>query len=132
MGYLAKLGPVSFVFRSFEFDDYERETSWDWQTVSVLNKPPRYHFGGKGIDSLSLRALLFPDANTDQRAKLEEIRILGNKGEPLDFVYASEREGQYMGKWVIKSVSDKRSVFNKDGSPGKLEFTIKIEKYPED
>ena len=132
MGYLAKLGPVSFTFKAFEFDDYERETSWDWQTVSVLNKPPRYHFGGKSADGLSLNGVLFLNANTNQRAKLEEIRSLGDKGEPLDFVYSSEREGQYMGKWVIKSVSDKRSAFSKDGSPGKLEFSIKIEKYPED
>ena len=131
MGYLAKLGPVSFTFRGFEFDDYERETSWDWQTVSVLNKPPRYHFGGKIRDNISLTGILYSDASSNKKAKLEEIRRLGNKGEPLDFVYASEREGQYMGKWVIKSVSDKRSVFNKDGSPGKLEFSIKIEKYPE-
>ncbi|MFK7822792.1 MAG: phage tail protein [Oligoflexales bacterium] len=133
IGYLAKLGPISFTFRSFEFDDYERSTSWDWQSVALINEPPRLHFGGRNQDSVSLQGVLyFNESNSKDFIKLEELRKLGEKGEPVPFVYSSERVGQYLGKWLIKSVKDKRSAFNMDGSPAKLEFSIEIEKYPED
>ena len=129
MGYLAKIGSVAFTLKAFEFDEYKRTKSWNWASVSVLNSPPRLHFGEIESDKISLLGRVFEDQETKQFIKLEELRQLGDKGQPLPLTYASERAGQYLGLWVIKSLEEKRILFHKDGTPKEFEFTLELAKY---
>lgn len=132
MAFLAKLGDVTFSLKTFEFDDFERKTSWDWQTVPVLGKSPRYHFGELLSDNIVLKGLSYYSQGSNQREKVAQLRKQAASGRPVAFFYASERAGQYLGLWVIKSISDKRSSFSTDGRPEKIEFSVEIEKYSED
>ena len=129
MGYLAKIGSVAFTLKAFEFDEYKRTKSWNWASVPVLNGPPRLHFGEIESDKISLLGRVFEDQETKQFIKLEELRKLGDKGQPLPLTYASERAGQYLGLWVIKSLEEKRTLFHKDGTPKEFEFTLELAKY---
>lgn len=130
-GYLAKLGNLRFELKKNEFQILNRDTTWRWVSVDVLNKAPRLHFAGKGEDKIQFEGVLRPSEATGYSI-LENIRKQANKGDPLAFTYANERAGQYLGKWVILNLTEKRSYFNTDGTPKKIDFTLEIQHYPED
>lgn len=130
-GYLAKLGDFEFELKAAEFMTYTRATGWRWVSVPVLGKAPRLHFAGRGEDKIKLEGSVYPGPGGEY-SQIELMRQQGDLGEPLPFTYANERAGEYMGKWIIHSLSEERSRLNKDGSPKKMTFTIEIQHYPED
>jgi hypothetical protein len=130
--YLARLGDFIFALKKSEFQTYSRSTSWRWVSVNVLKKAPRLHFAGKGEDKIKLEGIIYPDQETREYSQIEEMRKQGNLGKPLPFTYANVRAGEYLGKWVILNLSEERSLFNKDGSPMKMTFSLEIQQYPED
>ncbi len=130
--YLAKLGEFVFELKKSEFQTYNRSTSWRWVSVAVLGKAPRLHFAGKGEDKIKLEGTIRPTLETKDFSQIEAMRREGNLGTPLAFTYANVRAGEYLGKWVILNLSEERTIFNQDGSPGKMTFSLEIQHYPED
>lgn len=130
-GYLAKLGDFEFELKTAEFQTYTRATGWRWVSVAVLGKAPRLHFAGKGEDKIKLDGVIHPKPG-EGYSQIEMMRQQGDLGEPLPFTYANERTGEYLGKWVVHSLSEERTSFNKDGSPNKMTFSLEIQRYPED
>ena len=129
-GYIAKLGDFEFELKSSEFQTYTRVTGWRWVSVSVLGKAPRLHFAGKGEDKIKLEGVIRPKTK-EGYSQIEMMRQQGDLGKAMAFTYANERFGQYMGKWVLHSLSEERTSLNKDGSPGKISYSLEIQKYPE-
>ncbi len=129
-GYLAKLGDFEFGLKGSEFQTYTRVTGWRWVSVAVLGKAPRLHYAGKGEDKIKLEGVIRPKPE-EGYSQIELMRQQGDLGIALPFTYANERSGQYLGKWVLHSLSEERTSLNIDGSPRKISFSLEIQKYPE-
>ena len=128
MAYQARLGDFTFQLSTASFQELQHRAQYDWQSQARIGGGPAKQFVGMGEDTFALTGTIFPHfrGGLGQMAKIRE---QAGKGKPLPFVYAMEREGQYVGDYVIESVEERRQTFLAGGQPLRIDFTIQLSRY---
>ncbi len=83
---------------------------------------PSYQALGRGADRLTLPGVLYPEV-TGAPESLDELREMMNTGEPYLMI---DGQGFVQGYWFIESIDETRSELYNDGSPQKIEFTLRL------
>lgn len=60
---------------------------------------------------------------------LDTLRLMANTGKAWPMV---EGSGRIYGLWVIESLSETKTVFFRDGTPRRLEFTLNLKRIDDD
>lgn len=60
---------------------------------------------------------------------LDAVRLMANTGKAWPMV---EGSGRIYGLWVIESLSETKTLFFRDGTPRRIEFTINLKRTDDD
>lgn len=129
--YMAKLGDYMFSLDTAAFQQLQRDTQYRWSMQKRIGRASAAQFTGLDDDTIELAGVIYPHFRGGIR-QLGQMRATAGQGVPLPLVYAFDQIGQYCGQWCIKSIREGRTVFNRDGTPKKIEFSLALAYYGED
>ena len=92
-------------------------------------------FIGVGEQTLNIEGVIFPQIVDNGLKQLDMMRDEAAKGEPMTLGYVEESGksspsvGRVMGKWVIKRISETRTLFFNDGIPREIQFSMELSRY---
>ena len=125
---LLSLGDYQFGMSTAAHDSMQQSTAYRWVTQYRLGRDPALQYVGPGQRTLKLSGTIYPHfrGGLDQIADMKEE---ADEAEPLTLV---DGQGNNLGTWVIKKISETQSNYFRDGIPKKIDFSLDLEKYGED
>lgn len=130
-GYMASIGGFQFSLDTAAFQQLERTSSFKWAKQERIGRNPALQFVGREAETVTLQGAIYPHFRGGL-GQMAQIRSLAETGQPQDFVMCDTESGTVMGRWVVESVRESRTVFFADGAPRKIEFSITLTEYGED
>lgn len=121
------LGDVAFGLSGAAMVALGRTRAWRHPTSEVLDALPIPSFVGPGEDTISLDGVVFPGQAGDRTA-INRLVALADAGEPQ---ILADSAGNAYGQWVIESLDEKMSRFVDGGSPRKIEWSLRLRRYPD-
>jgi phage protein U len=116
------LGDYIFSLNTLVFQEWARTTEWKWPAQERMGQLAAKQFTGRGEDALELPGVIYPDYKGDIQS-LDELRAMANDGLPYDL---TDSMGFYQGRWVINRLDEKQTHHKTDGTPRKVEFTLRL------
>jgi hypothetical protein len=116
------LGLFVFATSTLPYQQLQRSTSWRHPSNSRLGLRPSRQYLGPGDDNITLSGTLYPEV-TGGRISLALVRAMAETGSAWPLI---EGSGAFYGLWVIESIDETGSVFFKDGSARKIDFSLKL------
>ena len=126
--YLAKLGGYIFDMDSASVLKSSRKTSYAWAKQKHIGSLRQLHFLGPEDDSIQLSGTFYPH-HRGGLEQMNKLRVEAGQGKPLRLVYTDSKIGQNLGHWVIKQISEDRTLFLANGIPLKISFNINLWRY---
>lgn len=121
---LATLGVFVFKLKTAPFQKMRRATSWRWAKNKRIGRRASYQFLGPNDDAITLTGVLMPEI-TGGPLTLDALRVMGDSGKNWPLIGG---DGYIYGLWVIDSIEENRSLFFKDGTARKIEFTLNLKR----
>ncbi len=121
------LGAFRFSLSTAAYQDFLHKVEHRWVRQDILGGPPRHQYLGPGDQTIILRGVIYPH----YKGGLHQIALMQAQaalGVPL---YMVDGTGRVWGQWVIKQVEEIRRVFDADGSPRRIDFTLVLLRYSE-
>lgn len=128
MAVMASLGGFRFSLGTAAFQELEKSAAYRWETQSRIGRHPAVQFIGEGHREESLRGTIYPDFRGGAN-QMDRLRAIASAGKPVPLIYG---HGRVLGLYVIDRIDEAQSIFKKDGSPRKIEFTVTVRSYGED
>lgn len=125
---MMQLGGFQFSIATATYQELQRSTEWRWPSQERFGQMPALQFTGPGADTITLPGVIFPEWN-GSTGLLDAMRALGDAGTPHALVGGN---GASMGRWVIEGVDEGQTVFAAAGVPRRVEFTLKLRRYPDE
>lgn len=122
------LGGYKFSIKTAAYQALKRVTEYRWIEMQRLNTEPSHQYIGPGGETIDLEGTIYPQFRGGLR-QLDLMRYEAQKGRPLMLISG---HGFAFGRWFILSISEGRTIFMKDGTPRKIEFSMTIKKYGDD
>lgn len=116
------LGLYVFGLYTVPYQQLQRQMSWRHPSVSRVGKRPARQFIGPGDDTITLSGVLFPEI-TGGKVSLAALKSMADEGMAWPLI---EGTGIFYGLFVIEELSETDSFFFADGSPRKIEFSLKL------
>lgn len=124
---MMKLGAFTFSLDTAAYQQLQRTTAYKWPAQDRAGQSAALQFMGEGEDSIGLMGVIYPHYKGGLR-QVDAMRKEAAKGEPLILV---DGMGWVLGKWVILSATETKKIFLEDGTPRKINFSLKLRKYSE-
>lgn len=122
------LGMFVFSLSTLAYQELQRQTEWRHPSSSRVGAAPARQFIGRGDDSITLPGILFPEL-AGSKLSLDALRLMANTGKAWPMI---EGSGRIYGLWVIESLSETKTVFFRDGTPRRIEFTLSLKRIDDD
>ena len=118
------LGQFVFSLDTLAFQDLDRQTQWRHPSNSRVGVRPARQYVGQGDDTRTLTGLLSPEFRGSAKS-LDQLRQMADDGNAYALV---DGAGGVHGAWVIESLSEKGSVFIKEGLARRIEFSVTLQR----
>lgn len=125
---MLSLGMFVFSLSTLAYQELQRQTNWRHASNSRVGAPPALQFVGRGDDTITLPGIILPEL-AGSVLSLDALRLMANTGKAWPMV---EGTGRIYGLWVIESLSETRTVFFRDGTPRRIEFTLTLKRTDDD
>ena len=122
------LGMFVFSLHTAAYQELQRETDWRHASNNRIGAAPARQFVGPGDDAITLPGIIFPEL-AGTALSLDAIRLMANTGKAWPMV---EGTGRIYGLWVIESLSETKTLFFRDGTPRRIEFTLSLKRIDDD
>lgn len=122
------LGMFVFSLSTTAYQELKRQTEWRHVSNTRIGAAPARQFVGRGDDSITLPGIILPEL-AGSVLSLDTLRLMANTGKAWPMV---EGSGRIYGLWVIESLSETKTVFFRDGTPRRLEFTLNLKRIDDD
>ena len=122
------LGMFVFSLSTMAYQELQRQTEWRHPSSSRVGAAPARQFIGRGDDSITLPGIIFPEL-AGTTLSLDALRLMANTGKAWPMI---EGTGRIYGLWVIESLSETKTVFFRDGTPRRIEFTLSLKRIDDD
>lgn len=122
------LGMFVFSLSTLAYQELQRQTEWRHPSSSRVGAAPARQFIGRGDDSITLPGIIFPEL-AGTTLSLDALRLMANTGKAWPMI---EGSGRIYGLWVIESLSETKTVFFRDGTPRRIEFTLSLKRIDDD
>lgn len=122
---LMSLGTFKFEIGSNAYKSLSRKTSFRWEEIKTFGGNSAMHYTGKDNDSLSLSGTIFKGYGDGVKA-FEDLKAEAIKAKPMVLV---DINGVSHGSWVVLSISNEETSFDRFNSPRKTDFTIELRRY---
>ena len=125
---MLSLGMFVFSLSTLAYQELQRQTNWRHASNSRVGAPPALQFVGRGDDTITLPGIILPEL-AGSVLSLDTLRLMANTGKAWPMV---EGTGRIYGLWVIESLSETKTVFFRDGTPRRIEFTLTLKRTDDD
>lgn len=125
---MLSLGMFVFSLSTLAYQELQRQTNWRHASNSRVGAPPALQFVGRGDDTITLPGIILPEL-VGSVLSLDALRLMANTGKAWPMV---EGTGRIYGLWVIESLSETKTVFFRDGTPRRIEFTLTLKRTDDD
>ncbi|WLH22276.1 phage tail protein [Pseudomonas sp. FP215] len=125
---MLSLGMFVFSLSTLAYQELQRQTNWRHASNSRVGAPPALQFVGRGEDTITLPGIILPEL-AGSVLSLDALRLMANTGKAWPMV---EGTGRIYGLWVIESLSETKTVFFRDGTPRRIEFTLTLKRTDDD
>ncbi|MBJ2247449.1 phage tail protein [Pseudomonas haemolytica] len=125
---MLSLGMFVFSLSTLAYQELQRQTNWRHASNSRVGAPPALQFVGRGDDTITLPGIILPEL-AGSVLSLDALRLMANTGKAWPMV---EGTGRIYGLWVIESLSETKTVFFRDGTPRRIEFTVTLKRTDDD
>ena len=122
------LGMFVFSLSTLAYQELQRQTEWRHPSNSRVGAAPARQFVGRGEDIITLPGIIFPEL-AGTTLSLDALRLMANTGKAWPMI---EGSGRIYGLWVIESLSETKTVFFRDGTPRRIEFTLTLKRIDDD
>ena len=122
------LGMFVFSLSTLAYQELQRQTEWRHASRNRVGAAPARQFVGRGDDSITLPGVILPEL-AGSALSLDALRLMANTGKAWPMV---EGSGRIYGLWVIESLSETKTIFFRDGTPRRIEFTISLKRIDDD
>lgn len=122
------LGMFVFSLSTLAYQELQRQTEWRHPSSSRVGAAPARQFIGRGDDSITLPGIIFPEL-AGTTLSLDALRLMANTGKAWPMI---EGTGRIYGLWVIESLSETKTVFFRDGTARRIEFTLNLRRIDDD
>lgn len=122
------LGMFVFSLSTLAYQELQRQTEWRHPSSSRVGAAPARQFIGRGDDSITLPGIIFPEL-AGTTLSLDAVRLMANTGKAWPMI---EGTGRIYGLWVIESLSETKTVFFRDGTARRIEFTLSLKRIDDD
>lgn len=121
-------GLFVFGLSTAAYQELQRSAAYRHATNSRVGRRSGSQYLGPGDETIVLSGTLYPEI-TGGRNTIELARAVANRGEAWPLI---ERSGKIYGLFVCEGIDDNSSEFFADGTPRKIEFTIKLKRVGDD
>ena len=125
---MLSLGMFVFSLSTLAYQELQRQTNWRHASNSRVGAPPALQFVGRGDDTITLPGIILPEL-AGSVLSLDALRLMANTGKAWPMV---DGTGRIYGLWVIESLSETKTVFFRDGTPRRIEFTVTLKRTDDD
>ncbi|WP_040269172.1 phage tail protein [Pseudomonas rhodesiae] len=125
---MLSLGMFVFSLSTLAYQELQRQTNWRHASNSLVGAAPALQFVGRGEDTITLPGILLPEL-AGSTLSLDALRLMANTGKAWPMV---EGTGRIYGLWVIESLSETKTLFFRDGTPRRIEFTLTLKRTDND
>ncbi|AZF57432.1 MULTISPECIES: phage tail protein [Pseudomonas] len=125
---MLSLGMFVFSLSTLAYQELQRQTNWRHASNSRVGAAPALQFVGRGDDTITLPGIILPEL-AGSVLSLDALRLMANTGKAWPMV---EGTGRIYGLWVIESLSETKTVFFRDGTPKRIEFTLTLKRTDDD
>ncbi|MGU9822007.1 phage tail protein [Pseudomonas sp. FP597] len=125
---MLSLGMFVFSLSTLAYQELQRQTNWRHASNSRVGAAPALQFVGRGDDTITLPGILLPEL-AGSILSLDALRLMANTGKAWPMV---EGTGRIYGLWVIESLSETKTLFFRDGTPRRIEFTLNLKRTDDD
>lgn len=122
------LGMFVFSLSTAAYQELQRQTEWRHASNSRVGMAPARQFVGRGEDSITLPGVILPEL-AGSTLSLDAVRLMANTGKAWPLV---EGSGRIYGLWVVESLTETKTLFFRDGTPRKIEFSISLKRIDDD
>ncbi len=123
---MLSLGDFQFGVDTAAYAELSLKAECPWAKVDRLQNTPQHQAMGLEVRSISLRGTVYPSYREAGLSQIEALREAAAEMKPQPLMSGN---GRYLGRWVVKSISQTDSVFFEDGAAQKQEFTMEIERF---
>ena len=125
---MLSLGMFVFSLSTLAYQELQRQTNWRHASNSRVGAPPALQFVGRGDDTITLPGIILPEL-AGSVLSLDALRLMANTGKAWPMV---EGTGRIYGLWVIESLSETKTLFFRDGTARRIEFTLSLKRTDDD
>ncbi|WP_425891680.1 phage tail protein [Aeromonas veronii] len=118
------LGWFVFMRSTVAPQSQQDEKSWRHPGNNRVGSRPSYQYLGPDDELSTLSGVLYPEL-TGGPVSLDMLNSMGDSGQAFPLI---QGDGVMRGSFVIEGISTTRSEFFQDGSPRKIEFSIKLKR----
>lgn len=125
---MLSLGMFVFSLSTLAYQELQRQTNWRHASNSRVGAAPALQFVGRGEDTITLPGIVLPEL-AGSAISLDALRLMANTGKAWPMV---EGSGRIYGLWVIDNLGETKTIFFKDGTPRRIEFTLTLKRVDDD
>jgi len=116
------LGPFVFSLSTLAYQQLQRQMAWRHASSERIGARAAYQYLGTGEETIELSGVIHHEI-TGGPVNLDHVRELAETGQPWPLVTGT---GEVLGSFVITAVSDTHTLFERDGSARKIEFSLSL------
>ena len=145
------LGDFQFSLKSLSPNTLSRTTEFNWSDAERIGDLPNLQNLGISKDQIDIEGVFYPKFTKENSINniignsvtSQVINFLNLKKSGYDSIEAIRAsnlckiasnlisdDGEILGKFVITSIKETQSYFDKNGNPQKIEFTLTLKKSP--
>ncbi|WLI76960.1 phage tail protein [Kosakonia sp. H02] len=121
------LGLFVFMRQTLPFQNRNRTSAFNWKNNARVGKRAAYQYIGPGEETIDISGDLFPEL-TGGVLSLAAVRLMAEQGKAWPLI---DGTGVIYGMYVISNVTENGTEFYSDGSPRKINFTLKLTRVDE-
>ncbi|SDU87913.1 phage tail protein [Pseudomonas mucidolens] len=125
---MLSLGMFVFSLSTLAYQELQRQTEWRHASNSRVGAAPARQFVGRGDDTITLPGVILPEL-AGSALSLDALRLMANTGKAWPMV---EGSGRIYGLWIIDGLSETKTLFFRDGTPRRIEFTVNLKRIDDD
>ena len=124
---LLSLGSVQFSLNTAALQTISRNTESNWAQVPRIGHLDALQYTGPGSDVWTIPCDLYPDWKGSANV-IEALRMMARSG---DIYFLIGANGDVIGLFIVRSVTEEQSLYKSNGTPRKHSFTLTLQRFVE-
>lgn len=122
------LGDFIFSIRGLAHNGVLITSDYKWESVDKVEGLPFFQYLGEKQETVEITGVFYPKFSENYKT-ISDIKNSNLISKPNNFISDS---GEVLGKFIITSIEENQSYFEKDIGAKRIEFSIKLKRIPDE